>query len=251
MTTKDISRYEKLKKFSIRLVSYIKRKTFLLLPLNLKLFFAKNLNKFASDDIDTVIDYSMNALGGIIRPAQIHDEFHNFLKVFKDNNSQNILEIGTASGGSLFCLCKLAKNDATIISMDLPGGEFGGGYPEWKTSLYKMFNKKDQKLILLRCDSHLDESVKKIKEILNGKQMDFIFIDGDHSYEGVKKDLEIYSPLVRKGGIIAFHDIAPNGSKESAGGVPAFWKEIKNKYQYKEFIENEKQTGYGIGCIII
>jgi hypothetical protein len=48
-----------------------------------------------------------------------------------------------------------------------------------------------------------------------------LFIDGDHTYEGVRRDFEMYSPLVRKGGIIAFHDIYP-GPEESVGGVPKF-----------------------------
>jgi hypothetical protein len=30
--------------------------------------------------------------------------------------------------------------------------------------------------------------------------VDFLFIDGDHTYEGVKKDFEMYSPLVRREG---------------------------------------------------
>jgi len=41
-----------------------------------------------------------------------------------------------------------------------------------------------------------------VKKILAGRQVDFLFIDGDHSYEGVKKDFEMYSSLVRKGGVV-------------------------------------------------
>ena len=36
--------------------------------------------------------------------------------------------------------------------------------------------------------------------------VDFIYIDGDHSYDGVKHDLEAWYPKVREGGIIAGHD---------------------------------------------
>lgn len=36
--------------------------------------------------------------------------------------------------------------------------------------------------------------------------LDLIFIDGDHSFEGVKRDFEIYSEKLNKNGIIAFHD---------------------------------------------
>ncbi len=38
--------------------------------------------------------------------------------------------------------------------------------------------------------------------------LDFIYIDGDHSYEGVKRDLETWFPKVRDGGIISGHDYA-------------------------------------------
>ncbi len=37
-------------------------------------------------------------------------------------------------------------------------------------------------------------------------QIDFLFIDGDHSYEGVKTDFELYSKLLSDRGIIAIHD---------------------------------------------
>ena len=33
-----------------------------------------------------------------------------------------------------------------------------------------------------------------------------IWIDGDHSYEGVKGDIDAWTRRVRKGGVIAFHD---------------------------------------------
>jgi len=34
----------------------------------------------------------------------------------------------------------------------------------------------------------------------------FLFIDGDHSYEGVRNDLEKFAPLVANGGLVVFHD---------------------------------------------
>jgi len=240
-----------IKIFIKRSISFSARNLFLILPQPLKLLFSRKIKNFKSDNIDRVINYSFNVLGGLIRPMQIREEFEGFLKVFKEKAPKVILEIGTANGGSLFALCKLASEDALIISIDLPEGEFGGGYPEWEVPIYKYFKKEGQQLFLLREDSHLEASLNKIKEILSGKQVDFLFIDGDHSYEGVKKDFEMYSPLVKKGGVIAFHDVAPNGIEGLTGGVPTFWKEVKNKYKYKEFIKDEKQVGYGIGCLFI
>lgn len=40
--------------------------------------------------------------------------------------------------------------------------------------------------------------------------LDFIYIDGDHSYSAVKKDIELYYPKVREGGILGGHDFCAN-----------------------------------------
>ena len=90
----------------------------------------------------------------------------------------------------------------------------------------------DRKMFLIQKDSNEKSTFHKLKEILNGKEIDFLHIDGDHNFNGVKIDFEMYSPLVKKGGIIAFHDIIPNTtSREDAETieVPKFWNEIKKE----------------------
>ncbi len=59
------------------------------------------------------------------------------------------MEIGTAKGGTLFLFSKLASKNSLIISVDLPNGKFGGGYPMWKIPLYKSFSQKTKKLFYL------------------------------------------------------------------------------------------------------
>ncbi len=44
-------------------------------------------------------------------------------------------------------------------------------------------------------------------EIKNGS-LDFVFIDGDHSYTGVSKDIKLWKSKVKKGGFLGFHDYA-------------------------------------------
>jgi hypothetical protein len=41
-------------------------------------------------------------------------------------------------------------------------------------------------------------------------KIDFLFIDGDHSYEGVKKDFDLYSKLLSEKGVIVLHDTDSN-----------------------------------------
>jgi len=53
--------------------------------------------------------------------------------------------------------------------------------------------------------------------------IDFIFIDGDHSYDACKADIEAWSPFVKRGGVIAFHDF---GSR-AEGVTRAIFEETK------------------------
>ena len=187
-----------------------------------------------------------------IKPIQVFEVILELARIVKKLKPRYILEIGTANGGTLFLWCRLAMDDATVISVDLPGGPFGGGYPKWRIPLYKSFAKEKQRLYLIRASSHDPRTLKNVRRILGENKLDFLFIDGDHTYEGVKKDFEMYVPLVRKGGIVTFHDIVP-GPLELVGGVPKFWNEIKRETKYKnvEVVQDWSQGGYGLGILFI
>jgi len=101
----------------------------------------------------------------------------------------------------------------------------------------------NQLIYFLRENSQAYACREKVREILNGKAIDFLFIDADHSYEGVKKDFQLYSPLVRKSGLIAFHDILDEC------GVDRFWSEIKRDYKHEEIVEHYQQGCAGIGIL--
>lgn len=48
--------------------------------------------------------------------------------------------------------------------------------------------------------------------------IDFIHIDGDHTYESVKKDIELYSPFVLKGNYVLLHDYVVTGNPQEVIG---------------------------------
>jgi len=52
-------------------------------------------------------------------------------------------------------------------------------------------------------------SVNAVMDIPDGS-LDFVYIDGDHSYEGCKKDLEVWFPKVSRGGLFSGHDYLNN-----------------------------------------
>ena len=183
-----------------------------------------------------------------IRPSQVKEEITELLSFLAKHKPKFILEIGTARGGTLFLFASVSSPDAVIISIDLPGGRFGGGYPEWRKTLYESFAIHKQKIHLVHEDSHAPATLNVIKKILEGRRLDFLFIDGDHTYNGVKTDFEMYGKLVRKGGIIVFHGICPH-PPQTGCEVNKFWCEIKDEYEHTEIIRDWKQGWAGIGVL--
>jgi len=196
-----------------------------------------------------LVDFSFEAAGGLLQTAQVRPEIIQLAEWVEKRRPRTVVEIGTAHGGTLFLWCRLADPQATIVSIDLPGGIHGGGYPYWKSWIYRRFRMAGQTLRLLRGDSHRPEMLAQLKSLLPGDgKVDFLFIDGDHTYEGVKADFEMYSPLVRPGGLVVFHDICKHAEAVNCQ-VDRFWHEVKNERRAHEFVHNPNQGTCGIGVI--
>lgn len=205
--------------------------------------------------IDEILDlaFEFKPCGISIRPCQSRWEIRHLLEEVADLRPRAMLEIGTATGGSLLAFSRTCADDAHIISIDLPRGAFGGGYPLWKVPLYKAFAGTGQRLDLIRGDSHSPDTFAAVQDRLGGRPVDFLFIDGDHTYEGVEADFAQYAPLVRPGGLVAFHDINPpypdSWAVDDPGDVPRFWADLKVRRPGREFIDPQSDGCYGIGVV--
>ncbi len=151
------------------------------------------------------------------------DELTHFTKVVQQHCPSTVLEIGTAQGGVFWLLCRLAAADATLISLDLPPGERHSGGKETDIDLDSM-KRPGQTVRVIHGNSHAPETPGQVKYILGDRMIDLLFIDGDHTYEGVSQDYLMYSPLVRPGGMIAFHDIVK--TPWPGCQVDRFWGEL-------------------------
>lgn len=181
-----------------------------------------------------------------IRPQQSACEFVELAELVKEQQCRYLLEIGTYRGGTLFVFSQLSAPNAIVISVDCSMTFFGNVYRTGQGPLFRRFIRKGQSLFLLRKNSHKLQTLAQIQDILRGNELDFLFIDGDHSYEGVRKDFEMYSPLVRAGGVVAFHDIAPCGPPKE---VFKLWEEIKGSRVHKEVIYHRGDGAMGIGVV--
>jgi cephalosporin hydroxylase len=195
--------------------------------------------------IEGTIDYCVDRP---ILMTQVRSEVIALGKMLQALAPARSLEIGTNYGGTLLLLCNLSSPSAKIISVDLPLGRFGGGYPRRKIPLFRKFRKPGQQLHLIRADSHRQETKERVLRVLDGDLLDYLFLDGDHTYEGVRRDFEMYAPLVRGGGIIALHDIAVH-NRDSECQVDKFWSEVKNQFRHQEIVENPKQGWAGVGIL--
>ena len=203
----------------------------------------RSLNLNASPH--TLADF---CFGYPIRPQQVPEELISLFDMVADLKPKNALEIGTCTGGTLFMMCRVADPSATVISVDLPGGRFGRGYLWPRKFIYRRFAKIEQAVHLLRKNSHDRKTLDLVRSVLGDKRLDFLFIDGDHTYGGVRADFEMYAPLVRKGGIVAFHDIAKH-PVEIECEVDRFWNEIRQRYDHVEIVKDPNQQWAGIGVL--
>ncbi len=193
--------------------------------------------------LEELFDLSRNGFLGALYPVQNRSEILRLLELLRAENPRRLLEIGTATGGTLFLFTRMATDDATLVSIDLPGGPGGGGYPEWRIPLYKSFALPGQRLELIRDDSHDPRNLALTEQLFCHEPIDFLFIDGDHSYEGVKRDFEMYGPLVRPEGLIAFHDIV------FCDPVRRFWEDLKGQGLLCEEFIAESGRVLGIGVV--
>ncbi len=206
--------------------------------------------QFPSDIRCAVEAVCEKSFGSSIRPMQDTRELTCLIQEVAELKPRRVLEIGTARGGTLFLLCRFAAPDATIVSVYLPYGRNGGGYPRWKERHYQNFTTQDQSLHLIRANSHARETVDTVRDLCESGSFDFILIDADHSYDGVKQDYRNYRPLLSKGGLLALHDVLPN-TKDPSIDVARFWLELENDPNVvtNTIIADRSQGMYGIGLV--
>lgn len=197
------------------------------------------------DQPDKLVSLIFEYADSGLRPIQIEQELAELVRDVQKLSPATVLEIGTAGGGTLFLWTRLARENATIVSVDLPSGQFGGGYSKRRARIYQRFAGKQQKLHLLREDSHAQSTFNQVRAIFGEIPIDMLFIDGDHTYRGAKKDWEMYSSLVRPGGLIAFHDIAKDYDDTQ---VKSLWDSIKAGFEHHEYAVHPEGL-YGIGVL--
>jgi cephalosporin hydroxylase len=162
---------------------------------------------------------------------QIPNEMAMLAEFLKELKPHNVMEIGCEDGGMFHLLCTMASG--IKISLDDPYGETGSGK-------YRNFNELMARKTLMRTwasnvevltgDSHSTAIEMAVGILLLGQSLDFLFIDGDHTFEGVTQDYRMYGHYVKPGGWIGFHDIEDTEYHQRLGcDVARLWKALEGE----------------------
>lgn len=133
------------------------------------------------------LEYIMNNVGGPLLSKTI-DTLSIYAKEVPKNGI--IVDIGTCEGKSAFILSYYSDPSVKVYTID----------PTPNPRVYEHIKE-------LGFSERIEVIEKKSQDINWGISIDLFFNDGLHEYWGIKKDNEIYCPLVVKGGLCMFDDI--------------------------------------------
>jgi predicted O-methyltransferase YrrM len=180
-----------------------------------------------------------------LRIAQKREEIRWLFELVRAARPRVVLEIGLDFGGTFFLWSRAAAPDAHLLAIDSkPVGRFGVWSPFALPRRGFAVGSQRVSLAMGR-DSHSEATRELVAALLDGRPVEFLFIDGDHSHDGVRQDFDMYSPLVAPGGLIAFHDVSQNPT-EWTQGVARFWREFTAKHETRQCVVSGG-PGFGIG----
>lgn len=179
------------------------------------------------------------------RASQNAHELGSFVTLLRNSMVKSYLEIGAREGDTFHYIMTSLPPGSRGVAMDLPGGKWGKATtrPKLERAVADLVRRG------YRASCYFGNSTSEASRStlrLRGPY-DALLIDGDHTYEGVSKDWEIYGSWAR---IVAFHDIVGEGQVEKKIGapveVPQLWNEIKQGRDYFEYVDDGSKMGIGV-----
>lgn len=159
---------------------------------------------------------------------------------------ETVVEIGSARGYSTcamaFACQQNGRGKVYAIDPHLPNDWVDGKVNQAHASMIDDVSQNYDFLLSRLHDYNLSPSWCEVIRATSSeasrswaKPIDFLFIDGDHTYEGVKRDFEMFRPWLRKFSLVAFHDSMWDVLRQGAGyigpemGVPRFLEELRQE----------------------
>ena len=153
-----------------------------------------------------------------------------------EHKPKRILEIGTRTGISL-CQLLSAYMDTSSIERIVSCDLFNDGFISPDLVRYNLRYVGIPEATIEKIEFMIGDSKVTVPQIKG--EFDWILVDGDHSVEGARADLENVKPLIAQGGIIVFDDITEDGMN-----LLPVWADFRDKYQHEfEWMDNQNGKG--------
>lgn len=155
-----------------------------------------------------------------------------------------VVELGTHAGVSYCAFCQAVTElqlDTRCVAIDSwEGDPQAGAYGPDILADLRAYNDARYAAFSTLKQSLFDDAVSDFAD----GSIDLLHIDGFHTYEAVKHDLETWLPKLSARGVIMLHDIAEHGP---TFGVWRLWDEVKQTYpRHLEF-----EHGHGLGVVVV
>jgi len=148
---------------------------------------------------------------------------------------QLLVEIGVWHGVNTRNFREVMAPNGVLYAVDpFPVGRFGLSWHR-PIAYGEVRRSKNGSVKFLECYS--DQAVEKFRTAVSAP-IDFLFIDSDHPYEGVQADWNLWTPLMKAGGIVALHDSRAYPGRDIHDMGPArFTRDVVLKCKQFELIE--------------
>jgi MMP 1-O-methyltransferase len=146
--------------------------------------------------------------GGLIPPRVMHTPQEAAILSRLARSAQTVVELGVYEGSSALVFLAALPRGSELHLIDPFTDESGWAMrPGWRSV------PAATRAVIRRARSgsgalvhwHLARS-QDVGRRWTGAEVDLVFVDGDHSPDGVREDWEVWCPHVRPGGAMAFHD---------------------------------------------
>jgi hypothetical protein len=152
---------------------------------------------------DSVEVFGGNFKGGY-ELQQCPEEITDFLATYQGAEIANFLEIGVAAGGNTRIFTDFLKiKDVHVMDLNVHPSISYDGNPNARDNNFTNL-KNSGELKSFFGDSHSEDARKWLEELNIKFQM--VFIDGDHTEEGIKLDTELVLPFLDDNAYVIYHD---------------------------------------------
>lgn len=181
-----------------------------------------------------VAERAVRELRGLQHPRELAD----LLRIVNELRPAVVVEIGTRTGATLWALSRVCPDECCFVSID----------PTNRRRFLDELIGVERELHLVTGKSQDVSTLIAVERCLNGRPVDVVFVDGSHLEDDVRRDVELYGPLLAPTGLLALHDVVAV-SPETRCGVAAVWAPLRRLPGAFELIDPGAVPGLGIGVV--